>query len=303
MRSFFFRKLVSTFATMVVIILATFCMMKMIPGDPFTDEKALPKEIHNQLKRHYGLEQSWRTQLKTYTFSLLKGDFGLSFKYPGTAVNQIIGQCFATSALLGLEALFLALGCGLLFGTISALYQNRWQDGALIALASLGLSVPSFIFASLLQWVFAFKLHLLPFARWGTFAHTLLPAIALAAHPTAFLTRLIRANLINVLSQDFIFTAKAKGLTFRKILLKHALPQALLPLLPYLAPMVANILIGSFIIETLFAIPGLGQWVVKSVLNRDYTFIMGITVFYSFLLLGFSVLMDFCYTLLDPRQR
>lgn len=303
MGSFLLRKVYSTGSALLVIILATFCMMKMIPGDPFTDEKALPKEIHEQLRSHYGLDLPWVHQFKTYALSLLQGDFGLSFKYPNTSVNQIIRDGFGISALLGLEALFLAVGCGLVFGTIGALYQNRWPDGVLVAFATLGLAVPSFIFATLLQWVFAVKLNILPFARWGTFAHTLLPAIALAAHPAAFLTRLIRSHLIDVLSQDYIFTAKAKGLPYRIIILKHALPQALLPLLPYLAPMVANILIGSFIIETLFAIPGLGQWVVKSVLNRDYTFIMGITVFYSFLLLGFSVLMDFCYTLLDPRQR
>ncbi len=289
--------------TMMVIIIVTFCLMKLIPGDPFSDEKALPKEIQAQLQAYYGLDLPWKQQFKTYVFSILQGDFGVSFKYPGTSVNAIIRQGFSTSALLGLEALLLSLGWGLLFGTLSALYHNRWQDAALICLATLAISIPNFIFASLLQWVFALKLGALPFARWGTFAHTLLPALALAAHPTAFLARFIRSNLIDVLSEDYIQTAKAKGLPYRKIILRHALPQALLPLFPYLAPMAANILIGSFIIEHLFAIPGLGQWVVNSVLNRDYTFIMGITIFYSFLLLGFSVAMDFCYTLLDPRQR
>ena len=297
------RKLVSTLITMGVIILATFCLMKLIPGDPFTDEKALPKEIHDQLKSHYGFDLPLHEQFKTYALSLVKGDFGLSFKYPGTTVNQIIKEGFATSALLGLEALFLALGFGLLFGTLAALYHNRWQDSALVSVATLGLSVPNFILASMLQWVFALKFGLLPFARWGTFAHTLLPAIALAAHPTAFLTRLIRAHLLEVFSEEYIYTAKAKGLPRSKIVIKHALRSAVLPLMPYLAPMMANILIGSFIIETLFAIPGLGQWVVKSVLNRDYTFIMGITVFYSFLLLGLSVIMDLGYSYIDPRQR
>lgn len=303
MRSLFFRKLSSSLVTMMCIIIVTFCMMKLIPGDPFSDEKALPKEIHDQLKSHYKIDLPWKEQLKNYIASILKGDFGVSFKYPGTSVNSIIKEGFATSALLGLEALFLALSCSLVFGTVSALYKNRWQDDALICLTTLGISIPSFIFASLLQWVFALKLGLLPFARWDTFAHTLLPALALAAQPTAFLTRLIRSNLLDVLAQDYIHTAKAKGLPQKTIILKHALPSALLPLFPYLAPMVANILVGSFIIEYIFAIPGLGKWVVNSVLNRDYTFIMGVTVFYSFLLLGFSLLADFTYALLDPRQR
>lgn len=303
MFSFFLRKMVSAMVTMMVIIVVTFCLMKLIPGDPFTDEKPLPKEIHNQLKAHYGLDLPLQRQLVTYCLSILKGDFGISFKYPGTSVNDIIKQGFATSALLGCEALLLALGCGLLFGTLSAMSKSRLAGGAFIFLTTIALSIPNFILAALLQWTFSLKLGLLPFARWESFAHTLLPALALATHPIAFLTRYIRSNLIDVLSEDYIHTAKAKGLPYRKIILKHALPQALMPLLPYLAPMIANILIGSFIIEHLFAIPGLGQWVVTSVQSRDYTFIMGITVFYSFLLLGFSVTLDFCYTLLDPRQR
>lgn len=298
-----FTKIASTMVAMTVIVIVTFFLMKAIPGDPFSDERGMPKETHDQLKAHYGLNRPWHVQLKNYCLSIMKGDLGPSFKYPGYSVNRIIAEGFSTSALLGLEALFLAIGGSLLFGTISALYQNRWQDALLVCLATLGISVPSFIFASLLQWGFALKLGILPFARWGTFAHTLLPALALAAQPTAFLTRLIRSNLIDVLNQDYIHTAKAKGLSYRKIIFKHALPQAILPIFPYLAPMMTNILIGSFIIEYIFAIPGLGGWVVNSVLNRDYTFIMGITIFYSFLLLGFSMAMDLCYTLLDPRQR
>lgn len=296
-------KIASTMVAMAVIVIVTFFLMKAIPGDPFSDEKTIPQETHEQMKRHWGLNRPWQEQLKTYCLGLMRGDFGPSFRYPGYSVNRIIADGFSTSALLGLEALFLALFGGLLFGTISALNQNRWQDALLVCLASLGISVPSFIFASLLQWGFALKLGWLPFARWGTFAHTLLPAIALAAQPTAFLTRLIRSHLIDVLSRDYIHTAKSKGLSYGKIVFRHALPQALLPIFPYLGPMMTNILIGSFIIEYIFAIPGLGGWVVNSVLNRDYTFIMGITIFYSFLLLTFSMLMDLCYALLDPRQR
>jgi len=288
---------------MALIVVAAFFLMKAIPGDPFSDEKGIPKETHDQLMAHYGLNLPWQEQLKRYFFSVVKGDFGPSFKYPGYSVNRIIAEGFSTSSLLGMEALFLAIGGGVLFGTLSALYQNRWQDTLIICLAALGISVPSFILASLLQWGFALKLGLLPFARWGTFAHTLLPAISLAAQPAAFLTRLIRSNLIDVMEQDYIHTAKAKGLPFRTIIAKHALPQALLPLFPYLAPLVTNILIGSFIIEYIFAIPGLGGWLVNSVLNRDYTFIMGITLFYTFLLFAFSTAMDFCYYILDPRQR
>ena len=233
----------------------------------------------------------------------LLGDLGPSFKYKSRTVNEIINEGFPVSATLGLEALFLSIGAGVLLGTISAMNQNKWQDRLAMVVAVLGISVPSFILATLLQYVFALKLGIFPVARWESFEYTVLPAIALAALPTAFIARLTRANMVEVLQQDFIKVAKAKGLPQSKVVCKHALRNALLPVLAYFGQLAVNILTGSFIIEKIFGIPGLGQWFVTSVSNRDYTVIMGTTVFYSILLLTAMFIVDIAYGYLDPRIR
>ncbi len=277
--------------------------MKAIPGDPFSDEKALPKEVHESLRKHYGLDDPWLVQYGNYLKAVLKGDLGPSFKYPGTSVNAIIAKGFKVSALLGLEALFLALSCGIAFGTIAALNQHKWQDVSTVGFVTLGISIPSFVIATFLQYLLALKLGWFPIARWGTLSHTVLPALALAAHPTAFIARLTRSHLLNVMTEQYIHTAKIKGLSSWKIIIKHALPPAVTPLLPYIGPLITNILVGSFVIENIFALPGLGHWFVTSVGNRDYTVIIGLTLFYSVLLLCLSFLMDLLYMTLDPRVK
>jgi oligopeptide transport system permease protein len=287
--------------TLLVIVSATFFLMKAIPGDPFSEEKAVPKEILEALYEHYGLNDPWYVQYGRYIYSILEWDLGPSFKYKSRTVNEIIADGFPVSLMLGAEALLIALAVGLTLGTVAALRHNRWQDHTAMLIAILGISVPSFILASLLQYVFALKLGLLPVARWGSFQQSILPAISLAALPTAFIARLTRSNMLEVLELDYIKTARSKGIPEWRVIVRHGLRNALLPVISYLGQLTVNILVGSFIIEKIFGIPGLGQWFVNSVINRDYTVIMGITVFYSAILLIAIFFVDLLYALLDPR--
>jgi oligopeptide transport system permease protein len=288
---------------LLAIITLTFTLMKVLPGDPFTDEQALPASIHQALRTHYGLEDPWLTQYVRYLKRIVTWDLGPSFRYKDQTVNEMIAEGFPVSALLGLEALVLALTLGITLGAFSAFYPHRWPDVGAFCLIALAISVPSFILGALLQYVFALKWGLLPVARWGTFSHSILPALALAALPCAFIARLVRANLSEVLKQDYIRTARAKGLSETRILFVHALRNAVLPVVSYLGPLSANVLLGSFVVEKIYAIPGLGQSFVNSVLNRDYTVIMGCTVFYSVIMLTLLLVVDLVYCLIDPRLR
>lgn len=298
---FLSKRCATVFLSLVLIISATFVMMKAIPGDPFADEQALPKQIHIALRSHYGLDDPWHLQYARYLKSAVTFDFGPSFRYKNRTVNSIIADGFPISALLGIEALVIAVMAGVALGSCAALQKSRFEDLFFMSLTTMAISVPSFILATLMQYFFAQKLGLLPLARWGTFAHTILPAISLAALPTAFIARLTRSNLADVMQQDYIKTARAKGLSIFYVVMRHGLPNALLPLLPYLAQLAATIMTGSFIIEKIFGIPGLGQSFVTSVQNRDYSVIMGVTLFYSMLLLSFLLIADLIHRWIDPR--
>jgi len=275
--------------------------MKAIPGDPFTQEKALPKEILASLYEHYKLNDPLYVQYGNYLKSIVKFDLGPSFKYRGRSVNDIIKNGFPISAILGLEALAIALGVGLFLGCVGALWQNQWQDWLAMLIAVIGISVPSFIMASFLQYIFAIKLDWFPVARWGHFSQSVLPAISLAALPCAFIARLVRSSMTEVLSMDYIKTARAKGVSQPLVIARHAIKNSILPVVSYLGVLVANILTGSFVIEKIFGIPGLGGWFINSVTNRDYTVIMGITVFYSIILLSTIFFVDLLYSCIDPR--
>lgn len=301
MTGYIFKRFFSNILALLAIITITFFLMKAIPGDPFTQEKALPKEILDSLYEHYKLNDPWYIQYLNYLKSIAKWDLGPSFKYKSRTVNDIIKNGFPISAALGLEAMVIAVGAGIFLGTIAALKQHRWQDYTAMIIAVIGISIPSFILAAFLQYLFAIKFDLLPVARWGTFQQSILPAISLAALPTAFIARLTRSNMLEVLSMDYIKTARAKGLSDTIVIFKHGLRNALLPVVTYLGILTANILTGSFIIEKIFGIPGLGQWFINSVTNRDYTVIMGLTVFYSIILLTAIFFVDIIYGWIDPR--
>lgn len=293
--------LISRALSLFVIVTLTFLLMKALPGDPFNEEQALPEEIHKALLSHYGLDQPWHIQYGNYLISLAKWDLGPSFRYKDLTVNQIIAKGFPVSAVLGLTALAIALCTGLLAGTIAALWHRHWQDNVALLIVTLGISMPSFILATVLQYAVGLKLGWLPIARWGSLSHLILPALSLAALPAAFITRMVRSNMIEVMQQEYIKTARAKGVPEWQVIARHGLGNALLPVLSYLGPLIANILVGSFIVEKIFAIPGLGHAFVNSVMNRDYTVIMGTTCFYSLILLVALFFVDMAYRWLDPR--
>lgn len=277
--------------------------MHAIPGDPFTQDKALPEEILKAMQTHYGLDKPLIHQYVDYLKGLCSLDLGPSLIYQGRQVTDIIKEGFPVSLCLGLEALFISLFLGLTLGSISAIRQGRWQDKALLIGSVLGISIPSFILATFLQYLLAMKLNLFPVARWGSFSQSILPTLALAALPTSFIAKLTRNSMIEILYQDYIQTAKSKGLSTFRILTRHVLRNAFLPIATYLGPLSASILTGGFAVEKIFGIPGLGQWFVLSITNRDYTVIMGTAIFYSAILMGSVFIVDLLLSTLDPRIR
>lgn len=295
------RKLILFILSLWIVATITFFLMHAIPGDPFTQDQALPKEILQAMQSHYGLDKPLFIQYLSYLKGLATLTLGPSLKYLDRGVVEIIKEGFPVSSYLGLEALTLSLTLGLVLGSFSAVFHGKWQDKALMVFSILGLSIPSFILATFLQYLFSMKLNLLPVARWGSFNHTILPALSLAALPTAFIARLTRTSMIEVLGQDYIQTARSKGLSTFLIITRHVLRNALLPVLAYLGPLAASILTGGFAVEKIFGIPGLGQWFVISISNRDYTVIMGLTLFYSAFLLTAVLLVDIISSFLDPR--
>lgn len=303
MLTYLIRKSLVFLCSLFIIASLTFFLMKWIPGDPFSEEQTLRRDMQESLQQQYGLHRPWIMQYRDYLSSLLHAQLGYSFKYPGRSVTSIIQESFPISARLGLQAFCMALSFGIGLGTLAALKPHLWQDRFILILTTAGLSVPSFILATLLQYSLAISLPIFPLARWGTFAQTILPSLALSAAPMAFIARLTRTGLLDVLQSDYIKLARAKGLPFRYWLWRHALHNALLPVLSYLGPLLANVLVGSFVIEKIFSIPGLGQWFVNSVSNRDYSLIMGLTLFYSLILLGSIFLVDLLYGIWDPRIR
>lgn len=297
------RKSAYAAASLLGVVSLTFLLMKMIPGDPFMQEQSLPPEIYQALRSHYGLNDPLIVQYGRYLFNLLTFDFGPSLVYHGRSVTQIIAESFPTSAALGGAAMVLALTSGILLGTSAAAFQGKRMDRLAFVSIVIGLSVPSFIIATLVQYIFGIKLGLLPIARWGTVAQAILPMISLAAMPAAFIAKMTRARMVQEMAQGYAATARAKGLSNTSIVFKHLLRNAIPPVLAYAAPLAAAIMTGSFVIEKIFNIPGLGYWFVASVSNRDYPLIMGVTVFYCALILAASVVVDIMLIVLDPRLR
>lgn len=295
------KRVLFILVSLFFIVTLTFFLMQVAPGGPFTGEKQIPPEILEDTREHYGLNDPWYQQYWNYLADVAKWDFGPSYRYKGQSVNDIINRSFPVSAILGLESIAIALCFGVLLGCVAALRQNRPTDYTAMVIAVLGISLPNFILASILQYVIAFKMDLLPIARFEGWQYTILPSVALATTPLAFIARLMRSSMLEVLGSDYIKTAKAKGLNERVITYRHALRNAILPVVSYLGPLLAAILTGSFIVETIFGIPGLGREFVTSITNRDYTTIMGVTVFYSVIFLISILVIDLIYGLIDPR--
>ncbi len=301
MGEYILRRFVSMLLVLLVVITVTFLLMHSIPGGPFTGEKKLPPEIEKALLAKYKLDRPLYEQYFSYLKNLMKGDFGVSIKYKGLTVSNMISTFFPVSAQLGLYATILIIGIGIPIGIASAIKQGTWMDSLVMFIAIIGVTVPSFVLATILIYFFAITNTWFPTSRWGTLAHAVLPTIALAAYSVAFIARLTRSSMLDVLQQDYIRTARAKGLSRSVVLYKHALKNAIIPIITYLGPTIAGILTGSFVIEKTFAIPGLGRQFVESITNRDYTIILGVTIFYSAILILMVFLVDIAYGFVDPR--
>jgi len=302
------KRLAAGAVTVFFIATATFAAMHLVPGDPLTTGKARTPEIRANLEAKYGLDRPVLVQYGVFLRSMATGDFGISFTQQNRSVNDIIREHFPVSAVLGVLSLFFSTVGGILFGSLAARSRGRMADRTILFLVVLGISVPSFVFAALGQQL-VLELNrllgatLLPVAGWGTLRHMLLPALALGLGTLAFLTRLMRSSLLEIVHQDYIRTARAKGLPSWRIFLAHQLRNGILPVITLLGPALAAITTGGFVVESVFAIPGLGRYFVQAVQQLDYTVIMGLTVFYGSFLVFMVIVVDIVYGLVDPRIR
>lgn len=298
------RRLALGCASLALIIVATFFLMHSIPGGPFDSERVLPPAIERNIRERYGLGRPVAEQFFLYIGEMVRGDLGTSLIHDDRSVAHIIRTHFPRSALIGGCAFLLAALAAVPLGTIAAARRGGMTDRTLLIATIAGVSAPSFIIASLLQYVVSYRLGWAPAAGWGESPwQVALPALALAGFPLAFLTRLVRASLLDVLASDYVRTARAKGLSAAAVVVRHGLRNALLPAVTYAGPILAGLLTGSFVVETIFAVPGLGSYYVSSIYDRDYPVIMGVTIFYSALLIGLNLLIDGLYLVLDPRLR
>jgi len=303
MLSYIIRRLLIIIPMALLVVTVTWGLIRMAPGNFYTGEKNLPPAIEENIKRKYGLDKPFYQQYLIMMGNIVRGDFGESLKYEGQSVNEIIRRHFPYSATIGLLAYLLALAIGLTAGIVAALKQNSAFDYGSMSLAMLGLSVPNFVLGPILVLVFSLWLFWLPPARWGGMSGIILPVITLAAIYAAYIARLTRAGMLEVMRSDYIRTARAKGLSEWKVLLKHAVRGGLIPVVSFTGPALAALLAGTVVVEKVFAIPGLGNIFIQSVFNRDEPLTLGIVAFLSILIMVFNLVVDISYAFLDPRIR
>jgi oligopeptide transport system permease protein len=300
-----FRRLAGAIPTLFAVMTAAFFMMRLAPGGPFDRDRMLTPEIEANIRQAYNLDEPLVVQYGIYLSKLLRGDLGPSFKYQDYTVAELIGSGFPVSLRIGMSAIALALLVGIAFGVVAALRQNGLVDHAVMAFAMIGFTVPNFVMAPMMTLVIGVYLRWLPAGGYGggSLRNLILPTVALALPQVAYVARLMRASMIEVLRSNYIRTARAKGLPERLVVGRHGLPAALLPVVSYLGPATASIITGSVVIETIFGIPGIGRYFVQGALNRDYTLVMGVVIFYGSLIIVLNLLVDLVYGLLDPKIR
>jgi len=303
--AFVTRRLLGAIPTLVIIVTLSFLLTRLAPGGPFDEEQALPPEIRANLEAAYGLDQPMAVQFGRYVMGLLRGDFGPSFKFRDFTVSELIASGLPVSLTIGIAALLLAIALGVPAGVWAALARGRWPDRLLMSFAVAGISVPVFVVAPFLALAFGIWLRWLPVAGWapGRSSDLVLPVVTLALPVIAYLARLTRGSLLEVLRAPWVRAARARGLPGRTVLLRHALPAALLPVVSYLGPATAAVLAGSLVVETIFGLPGMGRHLVQGALNRDYTLVMGMVIVYAALMIVLNLLADLVYAWLDPRIR
>lgn len=302
MKRYVISRIIFMLITLLIIISFTFFLMQTLPGSPFNDEQ-LSEFQREQMNERYGLNEPVPKQYLNYLTNLVKGDLGVSFQYDGRPVTGIIKERIGTSAVLGVQSLIFGTIIGLALGIIGALYHNTTIDYASIIIAVIGLSIPNFVFAGLLQYWVGVKLEWLPVAFWRGFEYTILPTIALSMFVIATVARYIRTEMIEVLSEDYMLTAKSKGLSRFTMIWRHGVRNSLIPIITIMGPLVVSLVTGTLIVEKIFSIPGLGDQFVDSILTNDYPVIMGVTIFYSSLFIFVVFVVDLLYGVLDPRIR
>ncbi|MBQ9630440.1 MAG: ABC transporter permease [Treponema sp.] len=295
------KRIITAIITAFLVATLTFFIMNMVPGGPFLAEKAVTPQAQAAMEAKYGLDKPLGVQYVTYISSLLKGDAGLSLKKRGRTVSEIISTKFPVSASLGGLALLVAVFVGVPLGSIAAFKRGKTLDNILVVLSTAGIAIPSFLSSTLLMYVFTTKLKLLPSLGLENAASYIMPVMALALYPTFYIARLMRSSMLDVMGQDYMRTARAKGVSTFKSIFKHALRNAILPVITYLGPLLASLMTGSFIIEKIFNIPGLGSEFVGAITSRDYPMIMGTTIFLAVFLIFMNVLVDIAYAFIDPR--
>ncbi|HYK73412.1 MAG TPA: ABC transporter permease [Pseudoneobacillus sp.] len=301
MLSFIVKRILWSLVTIWAIVTITFIIMHSVPGDPFAREGTMPEAVYQNLRSFYNLDEPKIVQYGLYLKQIAQFDFGPSLKSQTLTVNDYLEKGFPVSMQLGLQALLVAVVFGIILGVIAAFNRNKWPDYLAMVLAIIGISVPSFILAYVLINYLAVEWRLLPVATWQSMKHTILPTISLAMLPMAYIARLMRSSMLEVLNQDYMVTAKSKGLNRGFILLKYGLRNAILPVVTVLGIIAANLVTGSFIVESIFGVPGIGEMFVKGIFNRDYPVILGSTIFYSIILIFLILIVDIAYTWIDPR--
>ena len=301
MWKYFAKRFCMMIVALFFIILLTFSIMHAVPGGPFTSNKSVSAEVEAALNAKYNLDAPLYEQFFDYLGGVVRGDFGPSYQYRGKSVNDFIKNGFPVSARLGTITIIFVLLTAIPMGILAAVKNGRWQDMAIMAVATIGVTIPSFVIASVLIYVFSFRLNWLPTYGVDTWKGYILPVVALGGYSISYIARLMRSSLLEVMEQDYIRTARAKGLSETKVILRHAMRNALIPVITVLGPTIAGLLTGSFVVEKIFAIPGLGVHFVNSVAQRDYTTIMGVTIFYATFLMAMIFIVDIFYCLIDPR--
>ena len=298
---FFLRRVLLGIPVLVAVATLTFLIMHWVPGGPFDSEKILPPEIIANIEAKYHLDEPIEIQYLLYLKQIMHGDLGPSYKYIGRDVSDILRDTFPVSFTLGMCAVLVVLGLGIPAGVISAYCKNSLLDRSVLLFAAMGISVPSFVLGAVSIWIFSHHWHLLPPALWEGPKHMILPAFALGAGFAGYIARLTRTTVLDVLGSDYIRTARAKGLSEFKILLKHVLKNSIYPIVSVMGPLTAGLVTGSFVIEFIFSIPGMGRFFITAVTNRDYPLIMGVTLVYAVLIVIANIVVDIVYGWLDPR--
>lgn len=305
MARYILKRLVAGFISLWVLITITFFLMHSIPGGPFSpaEERKTPPEVLKKIEASFGLDKPIHIQYVNYLKQLSKGDLGISFKDRETKVNDLISNGFPVSARVGTIAVIVSLGIGIPLGIISAIYKSKWIDKASMIIATVGISIPSFVITVLLMFLFCVKLDLLPTFGLTSWKHYVLPVTGLSFYPISYITRLLRSSMLETLRQDYIRTARSKGVKEIMVIAKHALRNSLMPVVTYLGPLIAGLLTGGFIVERLFSVPGIGRDFVDSVGDRDYSVTLGLTIFLGAFIIIANLVVDILYVIIDPRVK